>query len=129
MTSIGSPSATSFTSCVRSSPPQPKIVAPQGVRDSRHVRACGQLILNVVFRTFSALALAFGVALLAFIIGIGLSMYVSEWVGGWASRHGSVLGGRSYRVEQGQTHRRVTAWTMCGLALIIMVPRTQIHAP
>jgi len=46
------------------------------------VRACGQLILNVVFRTLSALALAFGVALLAFIIGIGLSMYVSEWVGG-----------------------------------------------
>ena len=58
-----------------SNEPMPKI-------DQRHVRACGQLILNVVFRTLSALALAFGVALLAFIIGIGLSMYVSEWVGG-----------------------------------------------
>ena len=104
-----------------SNEPMPKI-------DQRHVRACGQLILNVVFRTLSALALAFGVALLAFIIGIGLSMYVSEWVGG-PGRHGSVLGGRSYRVEEGQTHRRVTAWTMCGLALIIMVPRIQIHAP
>lgn len=33
-------------------------------------------------RTRSALALAFVVALLAFIIGIGLSMYVTEWVGG-----------------------------------------------
>ena len=80
-----------------------------------------------MLRTLSALALAFGVALLAFIIGIGLSMYVSEWVGGPVGT--ALFLGRSYRVEQGQTHRRVTAWTMCGLALIIMVPRTQIHAP
>jgi len=35
-----------------------------------------------VFRTLSALALAVGAALLALVIGISLSVYVSEWVGG-----------------------------------------------